>query len=65
MLEIRDRVSHIRNIKRDKLPCPFVPAVPMCLHTFCLAETILHFCVFNCDSSGLWGVLFLTTWALI
>jgi hypothetical protein len=32
--------------------------VPFCRIKFCLAETILHFCVFHYDASGLWGSYF-------
>jgi hypothetical protein len=41
------------------VPCAHAP---FCRSTFCLAETILHFCIFNCDSSGLQGSYFQQFW---
>jgi hypothetical protein len=55
----RGRVSHVRNIRRVRPPAPCCAlcrcaCAPFCRSKFCLAKTILCFCVFDCDLSGLW-----------
>jgi hypothetical protein len=45
-------------IKRGQISCSSCFLTVFCRSKFCLAKTILFFCVFNCDPGGLWESFF-------